>query len=740
MGKFNREQYMYKKRLLIFISICLTAIGICLLRIFYMALHAKEARIRIAEMQILPPEQLPTLRGSIYDRNGKVLASDKPVFNVQVGYELTKVLDERYIEGVILLEMAKRKKDEKDQELTRERVETEIRKELEDEYHDLASIIKACAKLKQCSREEIEVQIRSINDDIWQMRRFFAWRNNNPKSPLLLEYKKLGKPVPSSKAMEDYKVCTPDRDERTREMMVVDLLEMKQSHSLIELNDEEKFAAQMAFMDIPGVEIVPETKRVYKYGPSACQIIGWVGMARSENDTQFSDDKFSRYISGEVAGKSGIEAMCEPVLRGQRGEIVYNRDGERIEMDDAEFGKDISLAIDIELQRRLEDYLIDPNQNTNYNAAMGAVIIDVESSDILALVSLPTYNLNTIRSRYNDVKIAANNPFENKAIYKTYPPGSSIKPVMLAIGIDERVVTANDIISCPCQKAPPGWPSCWIHRQSYTCHDAQWEGGTGNNGRNAIRGSCNIYFSRVANMANARAIQKWLYNFGYGRSIMAAPNFLSKLKGLDRETVSIKALQESAGQISSAIPKGKIKNFDDITRLNDNERRWFGIGQGSLRVTVLQVANAMASIARGGVFRKPKLFIDEDGKDNYEETVGIRPETVLLIREGMHAVVYEQHGTAYTHFRDHSDLDQRDITVYGKTGSTQTPANAWFAGFAEDSAERCIAIAIVIEGGTSGSGDAAPLGRRMIEMCNELGYVGKNIAGEYAEVNSAQDR
>ena len=51
-----------------------------------------------------------------------------------------------------------------------------------------------------------------------------------------------------------------------------------------------------------------------------------------------------------------------------------------------------------------------------------------------------------------------------------------------------------------------------------------------------------------------------------------------------------------------------------------------------------------------------------------------------------------------------------------------------------------IAIAIVIEGGTSGSGDAAPLGRRMIEMCNELGYVGTNIAGEYAEVNSTQDR
>ena len=96
----------------------------------------------------------------------------------------------------------------------------------------------------------------------------------------------------------------------------------------------------------------------------------------------------------------------------------------------------------------------------------------------------------------------------------------------------------------------------------------------------------------------------------------------------------------------------------------------------------------------------------------------------------MHAVVYEKGGTAYTAFVD-SDLDKRDVTVYGKTGSTQGVATAWFAGFAEDSADRSISIAIVVEGGTSGSRDAAPLGRRMIELCNEFGYVGMDIAGHY---------
>jgi penicillin-binding protein 2 len=139
----------------------------------------------------------------------------------------------------------------------------------------------------------------------------------------------------------------------------------------------------------------------------------------------------------------------------------------------------------------------------------------------------------------------------------------------------------------------------------------------------------------------------------------------------------------------------------------------------------------MASIARGGVYKKPKLFIDENSKDDPEETVGVRPETLFLVRDGMRAVINERGGTAYKAFVD-SDLDKRDVTVYGKTGSTEKPPNAWFSGFAEDGLERCVTIAIVVEGGVSGANDAAPLGRRMIELCNELGYVGKNVAGEYS--------
>jgi cell division protein FtsI/penicillin-binding protein 2 len=90
----------------------------------------------------------------------------------------------------------------------------------------------------------------------------------------------------------------------------------------------------------------------------------------------------------------------------------------------------------------------------------------------------------------------------------------------------------------------------------------------------------------------------------------------------------------------------------------------------------------------------------------------------------MRAVVTERHGTGVEAFAG-SDLDQRDVKVFGKTGSTQGDANAWFMGFAEDSAQRAISFALVVEEGQSGSQDAAPLVRKIIELCNEAGYIGR---------------
>ena len=167
------------------------------------------------------------------------------------------------------------------------------------------------------------------------------------------------------------------------------------------------------------------------------------------------------------------------------------------------------------------------------------------------------------------------------------------------------------------------------------------------------------------------------------------------------------------------------------------------MGQGNLRATPLQVANAMAAIARGGIYKHPRLFIPSviaseakqsqinmekvrvSSIENRESSIdlNISPQTLEVIFDGMSAVVNEPGGTAYKEFA-YSGLGEQDVKVYGKTGSTQQPDVAWFAGFAKDNTDRGISIAVVVEGGQHGSSDAAPLARDIIWLCIEEGYIG----------------
>ena len=163
--------------------------------------------------------------------------------------------------------------------------------------------------------------------------------------------------------------------------------------------------------------------------------------------------------------------------------------------------------------------------------------------------------------------------------------------------------------------------------------------------------------------------------------------------------------------------------------MSRGELRFFGIGQGNLRVTPLQVANAMAAIARGGIYQLPTLFKNDPNNPagsnaDTRASLGISSDTLDVVIDGMHAVVNDRGGTANSAFKG-TDFAQRAITVYGKTGSTERPDNAWFAGFAADSRGRAVALAVVVEGGQHGSTDAAPLGKEIITLIADANYIGE---------------
>jgi len=715
---------MYKRRLLIFIFICIIAGFVCIGRLAYLQLGVGgDYRKQIEEMRILGPMRLPTIRGSIFDRSGRVLAVDKPAFYLYVNYELTRFFDDHFWRGMIL------QSQERGQ--TEEQVEAQLRKDFQDRLDLLWEIIDKCAEIGDRDRSEIESRIRRINDRIWNMRRFFAWLGKFGNSPLREKYRAKGRAVPVAEALKDFEEQFPDPDDRLRLTMEVDLKVMHQPQQLMELETEaELLQAQMEFVDTDMVEILTQTKRVYPYGSVASQVVGWVGPARAADKQLFAQDRLRRYLDDELSGKDGVEKVCEVVLRGKRGEVIYDIDSELVARSETQFGKDVTISLDIGLQRQIEALLRDPNSNLNYDSAIGAVVIDVATSDILALVSMPVYDLNMIRRDYNKVRDAPGAPLVNKATYEIYPPGSVIKPFILIAGLEEGKVGPTEIINCPHEEAPRGWPNCMQFKQFDSCHDWRWADEGGNIARNAIRGSCNIYFSRLADRIAPAVLQQWLYNFGYGRKVLPAPGFAEELKGTNAGGFTERNIQQSAGQISTTIPRKTPQGIEQYPKIAKYERRMFGIGQGNLRATVLQVANAMAVIARGGIYESPRLFVNVSGsfKDGRQD-LGISKSTLEVVRDGMSAVVNEAGGTAYTAF-DHGALRQMDLKVFGKTGSTEDVVSAWFAGFAEDDAGRVVSVAVVVEGGQSGAKDAAPLARDIIALCNQAGYIGKKPAAE----------
>ena len=724
---------MYDKRIKIFIGVSLSLLLLCVLRLMQMQLFAdsslqKEIE-RLKERRGLS-KQLQTLRGKILDRHGRIVAADMPEFQVCINYQLSRYLDDR----VVLGRLAQAQREDADPSLD------EVREEIEDKRLALERVIAKCAQFAGSAgqiestapgedgavrrrRDRIESTIQARNESLWKLRSYIRWARSDYDPNLVARHDNIVSHVPFVEAMTDLERQFPDPNERYRRIAEVDdIPEIKRDLPIAELETEDDiFAAQLEFMEIEGVEILPAGHRYYPYGSTAAQTLGWVGPATQEHHTRlFADDPLASYLEGEVCGRGGgVEYVCEIVLRGRRGELRYDIDRQLVRETTPEFGKDVKLTLDLDLQKRIEERMTDPQANPDYHEApMAAVVLQIASGDILALVSLPSFDLNRARYDYTNLNNDANRPLINRTINRLYPPGSVVKPLILIAGLEAGVVTAKEEIPCPAAPAPAGWPNCWIYKQYSAGHDDSWI----NNARNAIRGSCNIYFSRVADRLEPRVLQQWLFHFGYGQEIpLSCP--APPLPGMIP-----RRFRQAPGQIGSTLVSAytDIESLDQIPPLRDAHRKLFGIGHGNFRVTPLQVANTFATLARGGRRVMPRLFLSpRTSQTDRPEPVDlpISPATLAVARDGMSAVVNMPGGSGHEAFKD-SPLIERGVRIYGKTGSTEGSVNAWFAGYAEDQQGARFAMAVVVEGGESGSSDAAPLARQIFELCAEAGYVG----------------
>ena len=660
-------------------------------------LYQAQAREEIAEARIKDPIPLPTLRGKITDRYGNLLAQDKPSFFLHISYTQTRYMDPRWREGRILRTI--------DDETTREEAENLLNKEWAEDLAHLEKAIDLSWQLADVSREEIVESINQINDQIWELSRYIWWRNRNLNST-------------RQQYLEERDTISP------RDLVRVDLREMHQTYPLVELKTErDKLRAQRELMDLKELSIKPQTKRIYPYHTVACHLIGWVAPWQDHEAELFKDEKYTSYEPGEVVGKFGLEQVYEPMLRGRRGEVQYDIEGHVLHRIEPEYGQDVRLTLDIDLQQKVERTLAD-NTLPHGNKYCAAVVLDVANNDILAAAYIPTFDFNTIRQAENYNRIFnPNDPnrlWENKALERNYPPGSTAKPLVLIAGLEEKKTWPGEVIGCPDRRAPAGWPNCWTVNQGIASHDLRWS----NTGRNAIRGSCNIYFSHLADRLDPRDLQKWFFEFGYGHEILPAP---MPADILEIDTTD-RRIRQAWGSVIYGVqtePYTALSQVPEIPESKMSEKRFWGIGQGNLRATVLQVANALSAIVRNGLYKKPRLIYDENDPYNerWNRRIPVSANTLSEVRDGMQAVIYEQGGTAYSTFRN-KDILERDMKIGGKTGSTTNPNHAWFECYAEDSTGRAVVLVVLIERGESGGGEAAPLGERLLDLVNRAGYIG----------------
>ena len=457
---------------------------------------------------------------------------------------------------------------------------------------------------------------------------------------------------------------------------------------------------------IYGINIVSVPKRYYPNGTLLSHTIGYVSKISS---TEYEKRKDEGYSVNSIVGKTGIEQSFEKYLRGTDGEVKEETDSlgnvsSQTETIEAKSGSNVTLTIDYRLQKVAEESLLDTItklQNGTlvgkkfYDANAGAVVVlDVESGEVLASASYPTYDINSLIggisvTDWNNLQNNSLHPMLNRTISGSYSPGSTYKMLVGMAGLMNGKITVNEKYYDP-GVYPYGYhPKCWIYTDRGTTHGSI-------NIEGAIKGSCNCYFYEVGRRIGIEEIVKY-----------------SKLFGLGQKT-GIELAGEVSGTIAGADPNSE-DGLKSPWYLGDTLAA--SIGQSGSSYTPIQLANYIATIANGGRLNKVSLIksvenevedisvsLDEINKHadeytgvNFEERdLNINSEYIDAIKKGMLSVTSESGGTSYIVFKN------SDIQVAGKTGTAQVPTgnnNGIFVGFAPYDTPKIAVVAVIEHGG-----------------------------------------
>ena len=407
-------------------------------------------------------------------------------------------------------------------------------------------------------------------------------------------------------------------------------------------------------------------------------------------------DEFVRlgYRQDELVGWSGLEAVYESELSGQRGGSLYlvGPDGEILSLlasSEPSPGQTVYTTLDKTLQKRLQDSLGD------LRAAVA--VMELDTGKVLALASNPGFDPNAFNIETGDPEQVSayftdeDQPLFNRATQGQYPLGSIFKIISMSTALETEVYTQYSSFNC----GHTYWTCNSVYLEDWTLAHGTSSSGVLSLPEGLMR-SCNPWFYRIG---------ETLYNEGLESALteMAMGFGLGALTGIE--------IPEAAGNIPE-------------TASNCLNNAQMAIGQGEILVTPLQVVSFISAMANGGTLYRPALVEQikpASGEVTYEytpEEIGSLPiseENRQIVLEAMRLVTEDTRGTGYWALRG------LDIPVSGKTGTAQTPsgdAHAWFAGFTRqnDPDRPDIAVVVLVENGGEGSVMAAPIFKRAVSL------------------------
>jgi len=453
--------------------------------------------------------------------------------------------------------------------------------------------------------------------------------------------------------------------------------------------------------EIEGIEINITPKRYY---PNETVLAHTLGYVSNINAAEYKKLKDQDYSNNSIIGKTGIELSMEKYLKGQNGILRKEIDSSGVASSEyiykeAVSGSDIYLTIDYRLQVVAEKSLQKVIKNiqtgaTGYKkydkAASGAVVvINVNTGEVLAMASYPTYNPNAFvggisYSEWDKISNNALKPMFNRVIAGTYSPGSTYKMLTAITGLETGKINTKTLIKDTGIYPYGHHPQCWLYTRTGKTHGTI-------NVSEAIKVSCNVFFYEVGRRVGIDNLVKYSKMFGLG------------------EKTGIELLGESKGMVAGENKKISWHIGDTLSA---------AIGQSYNSYTPLQLVNYIAALANGENLNKITLLksvLNTDNKKTSQEEIEkhvedvtkvkfidskleLKEENVAAIVKGMKSVTSDTGGTSYIVFKN------SEIEVAGKTGTAQVSSgdpNGIFVGFAPIKNPEIAVVAIIEHGGLS---------------------------------------